>query len=116
MHSASNDTWNRLAMALRTCRSMRWFEIHSRSKIARHQQVAGEVVRLTLDDTDVVGAGVHAFLVAVETRPLIAVQDEVAQFMSDGEALAFGACLAVDRRCPTLRCPVGCAPACLRSY
>jgi len=28
MHSASNDTWKRLAMPLRTCRSMRRFEIH----------------------------------------------------------------------------------------
>ena len=69
-------------------------------QVARHQQVAGKVVRLTFDDTDGVSAGVHAFLVAVEALPLIAVENEMAQFVSDGETLALWVCLAVIEDAP----------------
>jgi len=66
-------------------------------QIAGHQQVAREVIGLALDGADVVGAGVDARLVTTEVQPLAAMQDEVAQFMSDGEALAFVAGLAIEK-------------------
>ena len=77
MHSASNETLNRLAMALRTVQVDALVRNPVAQQIAGHQQVAGEVVGLALVDADGVDAGVDA-LVAVEALLLTAMEDEVA--------------------------------------
>ena len=56
--------------------------------IARHQQIAGEFIRLAFNVGCSVLAEMNCGFVAVEGASLCPVQNKVPQLMSDGESLA----------------------------